>query len=82
MPQHIGMPFMQTQHMQPFAIIAIMVSQQAWIILQQASSPEVQVMHIPDSVISHLHIPMVRLQVIMAAPFIIIQQLIMPPLII
>lgn len=82
MPQHIGMPFMQTQQVQPLAIIAIMLSQQAWIILQQASSPEVQVMHIPDSVISHLHMPMVRLQVIMAAPFIIMQQLIIPPLII
>jgi hypothetical protein len=42
-------------------------------------SPLVQVTRMPLSVISHLHIPMVRLQVQTAMPFIIMQQLTMPP---
>jgi hypothetical protein len=64
---------MQTQHMQPAFIMAHMESQQAWIILQQSASPLVQVIIIPSLVISHLHMPMVMLQVIIIMPFIIMQ---------
>ena len=49
---------------------------------QQALSPDIQEMVMPVSVISHLVMPMVRLQVIMTMPFIIMQQLIMLPFII
>lgn len=73
---------MHRQQVQPAFIIAIMDSQQAWIISQQALSPEVQVIIMPLLVISHLHIPIVRLQVIIIIPFIIMQQLIMLPFII
>ena len=56
-----------------------MQSQQACSISQQALSPEVQVMHTPSLVISHLHMPMVKLQQQTIMPFIIMQQLTMPP---
>ncbi len=49
---------------------------------QQHLSPDVQVMHMPSLVISHLHMPIVRLQDITIMPFIIMPQLIMPPAII
>jgi hypothetical protein len=52
-----------------------MQSQQAWIISQQALSPLMQVMHTPSLVISHLHIPIVKLQQHTMAPFIMQQQL-------
>jgi hypothetical protein len=42
-------------------------------------SPLVQLTHTPFSVISHLHMPMVMLQVQTDMPFIIMQQLTMPP---
>lgn len=73
------MPFIIMQQQQPADIIFIMQSQQAWIISQQALSPEVQVTMQPSAVASHLHMPMVSMQVIMGMPFIIMQQLIMPP---
>ncbi len=76
------MPFMQTQQVQPASHIAIMLSQQAWIILQQASSPLVQVMQTPFSVVSHLHIPIIMLQQHIIMPFIIMQHEHMPPAII
>ena len=59
--------------------MAVMQSQQAWIIAQQSASPLVQVMQTPSSVISHLHMPIVRLQQQTIMPFIIMQQLHMPP---
>ena len=78
-PQQTGMLFMQRQQVQPAAHMAIMQSQQAWIIEQQAGSPLVQVMQTPSSVISHLHMPIVMLQQQTIMPFIIMQQLHMPP---
>jgi len=73
---------MQTQQVQPALIMAIIASQQHWIMSQQHLSPDVQVMHMPSLVISHLHMPIVRLQDITIMPFIIMPQLIMPPAII
>ncbi len=46
---------------------------------QQALSPLVQVKQQPSSVISHLHMPIVRLQVQTIMPFIIMQQEHIPP---
>jgi hypothetical protein len=57
----------------------LMQSQQAWIISQHFSSPLVQVTQQPSLVSSHLHMPMVRLQQYTIMPFIIMQQLHMPP---
>ena len=73
---------MHTQHMQPAFMQAIMQSQQAWHMAQQASSPLVQVMHTPIlvSVHSHLHMHMLHWHIIM--PFIMQQQLHMLPAII
>jgi hypothetical protein len=79
MPQQIGVLFMQQQQVQPAAIIVDMQSQQAWIILQHCSSPEVQVIVQPSLVISHLHMPIVRLQVQTIMPFIMQQSEHMPP---
>jgi hypothetical protein len=76
------MLFMQTQQVQPALHMAIMQSQQAWIIAQHAGSPLVQVMQTPLSVISHLHMPIVMLQQQTIMPFIIMQQLHIPPAII
>jgi hypothetical protein len=72
--------FIIRQQVQPDFIIVIMQSQQLWIIAQQAASPLVQVTHTPLSVISHLHMPIVRLQQQSIMPFIIMQQLHMPQL--
>jgi hypothetical protein len=81
-PQHIGIPFIITQHMQPDFIMAAQQSQHAWIMAQQSLSPLVQVMQTPISVGSHLHMPIMRLQQQAIIPFIIMQQLHMPPAII
>ena len=70
---------MQTQQVQPDAIMAFMQSQQAWIILQHSASPLVQVMQTPSAVISHLHMAMAMLQQHIIMPFIIMQQLHRPP---
>jgi hypothetical protein len=72
---------MQRQQQQPALSMHIMLSQQAWIMSQQALSPEVQVTHSPVGNISHLHMPMVRLQVQTARPLSIMEQLTMPPVI-
>jgi len=65
------MLFMHMQQVQPALHMAIMHSQQAWIIEQHWSSPLVQVMQTPSSVISHLHMPIVMLQQQTIMPFII-----------
>ena len=70
---------MLMQQVQPAIIMVIMASQQHWIILQQSASPLVQEIIMPLGVISHLHIPMVRLKVIIIMTFIIMEQLTMPP---
>jgi hypothetical protein len=67
------------QQVQPSFSMQCMHSQQAWIISQHLASPLVQVMHTPSLVISHLQIPMVRLQQQTTMPFIMQQQLHMPP---
>jgi hypothetical protein len=81
--QHIGVPFIIMQQVQPGIIIAHIQSQQAWIIFMQLASPLVQVIAHPISIISTLHVPiMPMLQQHIGMPFIIMQQLIMPPCII
>ena len=67
------------QQVQPPFIIVDMHSQHAWIISQQALSPLVQVMQHPSLVMSHLHMPIVRLQQHTIMPFISMQQLHIPP---
>ena len=58
--QQTGMPFIIMQQQQPgVAMQAIMQSQQAWIMRQHISSPDVQVMVQPMSIMSILHMPMV-----------------------
>ncbi|XHR29059.1 MAG: hypothetical protein ACFUZC_00550 [Chthoniobacteraceae bacterium] len=79
MPQQQGVLFMLMQQVQPAFIMAIIASQQAWIMLQQSASPLVQVIIMPLGIISHLHMPIVMLQVIIIMPFIIMVQVIMPP---
>jgi hypothetical protein len=78
-PQQTGILFIMTQQVQPAFIIAAMQSQQAWIMAQQAGSPLVQVSVTPLSVISHLHIPIVRLQQQATMPLSMTQQEHMPP---
>jgi hypothetical protein len=73
------MPFIITQQVQPAFIIAAQQSQHAWIMAQQSLSPLVQVIVHPLSVISHLLRAIVRLQQQTIIPFIIMQQLHMPP---
>jgi hypothetical protein len=72
-PQQTGVLFIITQQVQPAWSIVLRLSQQAWIISQQALSPLVQVMDMPSLVMSHLHIPMVRLQQQIIMPFIMTQ---------
>jgi hypothetical protein len=76
------MLFMHTQQVQPALLMAIMQSQQAWIMVLEAGSPLVQVIQTPSSVGSHLHMPIIKLQQQTIMPFIIMQQLHMPPAII
>jgi hypothetical protein len=64
---------------QPAFIMADMQSQHDWIISQHLASPLMQLMTQPSLVISHLHMPMVRLQQQTIMPFIMQQQLTMPP---
>jgi len=71
--------FIITQQEQPAFIMADMQSQQAWIISAHLASPDMQVMTQPSLVMSHLHMPMVRLQELTIMPFIMQQQLTMPP---
>jgi hypothetical protein len=76
------MLFMQTQQTQPALDMPVMQSQHAWIMAQQEGSPLVQVMQTPSLVASHLHMPIARLQQHIIMPFMIMQQLHMPPAII
>src|SRR4051794_3227066 len=78
-PQQTGVPLMVTQEVQPAVTMQLTQSQQAWIIWQQLASPLVQVMHTPVSVISHLHMPIVKLQAQTVMPFIVTQQPTTPP---
>jgi hypothetical protein len=71
--------FIIMQQVQPALSMVVMQSQQAWIISQHLASPDVQVTHTPSLVISHLHMPMVRLQQHTIMPFIMQQQEHMPP---
>jgi hypothetical protein len=76
------MLFMQMQQTQPAFAMPVMQSQHAWIIAQHEGSPLVQVMHTPSLVDSTLHMPIARLQQHIVMPFMIMQQLHMPPAII
>jgi hypothetical protein len=76
------MPFIITQQVQPAFIMALQQSQHAWIMAQHSLSPLVQVIETPFSVISHLQRPIIRLQQQAIMPFIMQQQLHMPPAII
>lgn len=73
------MPLIIMQQQQPAIIILLMQSQHAWIMSQQALSPEVHVIMQPSAVISHLHMPIIIEQVIIGMPFIIMQHDIIPP---
>ncbi|HWY87514.1 MAG TPA: hypothetical protein VNX28_12350 [Gemmataceae bacterium] len=73
------MSFIIRQQVQPAAIMVDMQSQQAWIMSQHALSPLTQVTQTPSLVISHLHIPIVKLQQHTMAPFIMQQQLHLAP---
>ena len=61
-PQQTGVWLTHTQQVQPQSIRVHRQSQQAWIISQHLVSPLVQVMHTPSLVMSHLHMPIIRLQ--------------------
>jgi hypothetical protein len=74
--------FISTQQVQPSLSMQATQSQQHWIISQHFGSPLVQVMQTPSLVISHLHMPMVRLQQQTIMPFIMQQTVHMPPAII
>jgi hypothetical protein len=80
--QQTGVPLIIMQQAQPAAIIFEQHSQHDWIIAQQFLSPLVQVMQMPISVGSKLHMPMVILQQQTIMPFIIMQKLHIPPAII
>ena len=67
------------QQVQPAFMQALMQSQQPWIMSQQPLSPLVQVTQQPSFIISHLHMPIMRLQQQTIMPFIMQQQLTMPP---
>jgi hypothetical protein len=74
--------FIITQQVQPSLRQHARQSQQHWIISQHFGSPLVQVMQTPSLVISHLHMPMVKLQQQTIMPFIMQQTEHMPPAII
>jgi hypothetical protein len=71
--------FIITQQVQPSFIMQAIASQQDWIISMHLESPLVQVIMTPSFVMSHLHIPIMRLQQQTIMPFIMTQQLHMPP---
>jgi hypothetical protein len=68
-----------TQQVQPAFMQAAMQSQQPWIMASHILSPLVQEIVHPSLVISHLHMPIVRLQQQTIIPFIMQQQLTIPP---
>jgi len=78
-PQQSGVLLSITQQVQPACTQQETQSQHAWSISQHLLSPLVQVMQTPSSVISHLHMPIVRLQVQTVMPLSMQQQLHMPP---
>jgi hypothetical protein len=78
-PQQTGVLFIIRQQVQPALHMQAMQSQHDWIISQHLASPEVQVTQMPLSVISHLHMPIVKLQQQTIRPFIITQHEHMPP---
>jgi len=78
-PQQTGVLLIIRQQVQPQSMQQLRQSQQAWIISQQLWSPLVQVMQQPVSVISNRHMPIVKLTVQQVMPFIMQQQLHMPP---
>jgi hypothetical protein len=78
-PQQTGVLPRQTQQQQPAFIMAVMQSQQAWIMSQQGLSPLVQVILTPFSVISHLQCAINMLQQQAIMPFIVMQQQQAPP---
>lgn len=78
-PQQTGVLLIMKQHVQPQSTILLQHSQQAWIMSQQLESPLVHVRQTPESVHSTLHMPMVKLQQQTTTPFIMQQQLHMPP---
>jgi hypothetical protein len=78
-PQQIGIWFIIRQQVQPACIIAFMQSQQLWIIWQHLGSPDMHIILQPLSVISIVHMPITRLHEQTIMPFIIMQQLTMPP---
>jgi hypothetical protein len=67
------------QQVQPALSMVAMQSQHAWIISAHALSPLVHMTDMPLSDISHLHMPMVRLQQQTTEPFMTMQQLHMLP---
>jgi hypothetical protein len=67
------------QQQQPDLSMVVMQSQQACSMSQHILSPEVHISVTPLGIVSHLHMPMVRLQVQTVMPFIIMAQLTMPP---
>lgn len=74
------MPFIIMQQVMPGIIIAVMQSQQAWIIFSQFLSPDVQVIMQPISIMSILHIPIIPiLHMQQHMPFIVMQQETIPP---
>jgi hypothetical protein len=73
------MLFMHTQQTQPAFVMLAMQSQQAWIIAQHDGSPLVHVMQTPSFVGSDLHMPIAKLQQHIIIPFMIMQQLHIPP---
>jgi len=75
----MGVLFIIMQQVQPSLSMVAMQSQQAWIISPHLGSPLVQVTQTPSLVISHLHMPMVRLQQQTIMPFIMQQHVHMPP---
>jgi len=78
-PQQTGVPFIIRQQVQPPLRQEVMQSQQPWIMSEHFWSPLVQVTVQPSLVMSHLHMPMVRLQQQTVIPFIMQQTLHMPP---
>jgi hypothetical protein len=78
-PQQTGVLFIIRQQVHPALHMVAMQSQHDWIISQHLASPEVQVTQMPLSFMSHLHMPMVKLQQHTVRPFIITQHEHIPP---
>ena len=78
-PQQTGVLPIMRQQVQPAFRHADMQSQQPWIMAVQPASPLVQVTTQPSLVISHLHMPIIRLQLQTIIPFIMHVQEHIPP---